>query len=208
MIVLDLPWNRLVAGRRADPEVIAGAAAKWARHKGDEKLLDWYPPAVAKAPPHLSRIICQRTNLWYDATLRTHYGAWVRGVGLALVLALFFGACWAGLTVSLLVTNVLAPAAPILTWSMREYFRQKDTAEAQVTVKADAEALWDRAKTGQCKVAECTDQSRELQNAIYTRRSTSPLIVPGIYPWRRPEMEAQMNYGAEAFLTELGIGSE
>ena len=202
--VLEIPWNKFVAAKRADPEAIAGAAAAWARGKSDEKLVDWYPPAVGKAPMHLARIICQRTNLWYDATLRRHYGDWVRGVGGLLVVALFFGALFAGLTVELFVTTVLAPAAPVLTWSMREYFRQKDTAEAQETLKSDAEALWDRAKAGQCEEAECLAQSRKFQNAIYTRRSNSPLILPWLYPWRRPAMERQMNRGAEAYLKEIG----
>jgi hypothetical protein len=203
--VLDLPWNRFVAGRRADPEAIAGAAAAWARRKTDKKLLDWYPPSVGKAPLHLARIICQRTNLWYDATLRRHYGAWVLGLAAILVVGLFAGALITGLTVNLFVTTVLAPAAPILTWSMREYFRQKDTAEAQETLKSDAEALWDRASAGHCDEPDCFTQSREFQNAIYARRSSSPLMIPGIYPWRRPNMEQQMNRGAEAYLKELGI---
>lgn len=203
--VLEIPWNKFVAGKRADPEAIAGAAAAWTRRKSDAKLIDWYPPAVGKAPMHLARIICQRTNLWYDATLRRHYGDWVRGVGGLMVVGLFFGALLAGLTIELFVTTVLAPAAPVLTWSMREYFRQKDTADAQETLKGDAEALWDRAKAGACGEPECLAQSREFQNAIYTRRSTSPLIIPWLYPLRRPEMERQMNQGAEAYLKELGL---
>jgi hypothetical protein len=205
--VLEIPWNGFVAGRRADPETVAGAAAAWTRRKSDEKLTDWYPTAVATAPMHLARIICQRTNLWYDATLRRHYGDWVRGVGGLLVMGLFFGALMAGLTIELFVTTVLAPAAPVLTWSMREYFRQKDTADAQESLKGDAEALWDRAKTGQCSEPDCLVQSREFQNAIYARRSTSPLIIPWLYPLRRPQMERQMNQGAEAYLAELGARS-
>lgn len=203
--VLEISWNKFVAGKRADPEAIAGAAAGWARRRSDDKLVDWYPPSVGKAPMHLARIICQRTNLWYDATLRRHYGDWVRGFGALLVMALFFGALLVGLTIELFVTAVLAPAAPVLTWSMREYFRQKDTADAQEILKGDAEALWDRAKAGGCNEPECLVQSREFQNAIYTRRSTSPLIIPWLYPLRRPEMERQMNQGAEAYLKEIGL---
>lgn len=205
--VLEIPWNKFVAGKRADPEAIAGAAAGWRRNRSDDKLVNWYPPATGKAPMHLARIICQRTNLWYDATLRRHYGDWVRGVGILLVVGLFFGALLAGLTIEVFVTAVLAPAAPVLTWSMREYFRQKDTADAQETLKGDAEALWDRAKDGGCDEPECLVQSREFQNAIYTRRATSPLIIPWLYPLRRPEMERQMNQGAEAYLKEIDLES-
>lgn len=73
--VLSLPWNRFVAGRPAEPETVAEAASAW--RGGDETLVDWYPAAVGRAPLHLARIICQRTNLWYDAKLRRHYGTWI-----------------------------------------------------------------------------------------------------------------------------------
>lgn len=203
--VLKIPWNRFVAGRRADYETIDAAATTWRRRKGDEGLIDWYPPAVGQAPLHLGRLICQRTNLWYDATLRAHYANWVRGCAAALVVALFFAALAIGLTVNLLVTTVLAPAAPVLTWAMREYFRQKDTADAQETLKGDAEALWERAKAGACGEPECETLSREFQNAIFTRRASSPLIIPVLYPWRRPAMERLMNVGAAQLLKEIGI---
>jgi hypothetical protein len=168
-------------------------------------LTDWYPVAVGKAPLHLARIICQRTNLWYDAKLRRHYGAWVLVFAAALLLALVIAAALTGLTVALLISTVLPPAAPVLIWSLREFFRQRDTAEAQETAKSEADILWDRAKAGQCPEPDCAAQSREFQNAIYARRASSPLMLPGAYRLLRPAMEAQMNRGAEAHLAEIGL---
>jgi hypothetical protein len=60
-------------------------------------------------------------------------------------------------------------------------------------------------KAGHCGEPECETESREFQNAIYTRRASSPLILPLLYPWRRPKMERQMNVGADQLLKELGI---
>lgn len=204
--VLDIPWNRFVAGKRPDHESIDAAASAWSRRKSDERLIDWYPPAVGQARLYLARILCQRTNLWYDAKLRANYADWIRAAAFLIVAALFISAFAIGLTVYALVSTVLAPAAPLLTWAMREYFRQKDTAEAQDTLKADAEDLWERAKAGKCVEAECAAQSREFQNAIYIRRATSPLILPFLYPWCRPTMERQMNVGAEQLLRDINIG--
>jgi hypothetical protein len=201
--VLSLPWNRFVAGKPADPETIIEAQAAW--RGGDGKLVDWYPLAMGKAPLHFARIICQRTNLWYDAKLRRHYGAWVLVFAAVLLLALVAAASFTGLTVALLISTVLPPAAPVLIWSLREYFRQRDTAEAQETAKAEAESLWERAKGGECAEPDCATMSREFQNAIYARRVSSPLMLPGVYRWLRPAMETQMNKGAEAYLAEIGL---
>jgi membrane protein YqaA with SNARE-associated domain len=201
--VLGLPWNRFVAGNRADPETVIEAQTAW--RGGDGKLINWYPAAAGKAPLHLGRIICQRTNLWYDAKLRRRYGAWVLIFAAALLLALVIAAAFTGLTVALLISTVLPPAAPVLIWSVREYFRQRDTADAQETAKAEAEGLWDLAKAGDCAEPDCAARSREFQNAIYARRVSSPLMLPGVYGLLRPAMEDQMNKSAETYLAELGL---
>lgn len=201
--VLALDWNAFVAQKRVDPETVAAAATAW--RGGDAKLRDWYPTAVGKAPLHLARIICQRTNLWYDATLRRHYGTRLLGFAGVLLAALFVGAYVEGLTLEVFVASVMAPAAPVLIWTLREWLRQRDTADAQDVLKGEAEALWSRAKTGGCDDAECSRLSRDFQNAIYARRVSSPLMMPGFYSRKRPAMEDQMNRGAEFFLAELGL---
>ena len=122
-----------------------------------------------------------------------------------LLVVLLSAALVAGLTVQLFIASVVAPAGPILIWSLREYFRQRDTAEAQETVRGDAEALWARAKADACGADECEALARGFQNSIYARRVSSPLMLPLVYKLRRPAMEVQMNKGAAAYLAEIGI---
>lgn len=207
--VLEVPWNALVGGKRAPYPEIAAAERRWARWGGtDERLRDWYPVAAGRPPLHLGRIICQRTNLWYDGELRRHYGRWLIGLGLGLPLILLVVAGVAGLTIDSFVTTVLAPAAPILTWSAREFYRQKDAADAQETLRGEAETLWEKAKTGQCSEADCGVQARELQNAIYLRRAGTGLIFPGLYRHRRKAMETAMNDAAEGYIAELKLKAD
>lgn len=204
--VLQLPWNRLAAGKRPEHSDVAAAQAAWSRRNiSDAEIVDWYPVLVGRAPLHLGRIICQRTNLWYDSKLRRHYGAVLLALAILLPLALLILAWVAGLTIDGFVTTVLAPAAPILTWSMRELFRQKDTADSQDVMRTETEALWARAKAGECSEPDCLIQSRELQNAIYTRRATSGLIFPGLYSAQRDKMERDMKAEAAGYLKEIGI---
>jgi SMODS-associating 4TM effector domain len=201
--VLAIPWNAFVAGRPVEPETITEAATAWRR--GDGALRDWYPVAVGQAPLFLARVLCQRTNLWYDAKLRRDYSARVITGAVLLLLALFVAAYFTGLTVELFIASVVAPAGPVLIWSLRESYRQRDTAEAQEALRGEADGLWDRAKTGQCLEPECAQQSRDFQNAIFARRVSSPLMLPGVYGRKRPALEAQMNRGAEDLLAEIAL---
>jgi hypothetical protein len=201
--VLELPWDQFAVGAKVDPEAIHDASTKYLGGKDDPTLIDWYPPVVGEIPLHLARIICQRTNLWYDAKVRRWYGGWVIGVMIALVLLLFAIGVVSGQTLDSFVLTALAPAAPIIIWGVREYLRQRDATEGLDRVRSEAEALWNRAKNGACSEAECTAQSRQFQNLIYERRSLSPLIFSWIYKIKRLRLEDQMNKGAEDFVREI-----
>lgn len=203
--VLAIPWNAFVAGKRLDPELIDEAASVWSGEARKRLILDWYPPVVGAAPLHLARIICQRTNLWYDSRLRRRYGSAVLAIAFALTASLFIAGLALQMTLIDFVAAVLAPASPVLIWSIREYFRQKDTADAQETVKSEAEVLWERVKAGGCGEDECLDRAREFQNSIYTRRVVSPLLFPFLYRMSRNSMEARMKVGAEQMLKQAGV---
>jgi hypothetical protein len=200
--VLQLPWNKFVAGRPVDPEVSVEAAGRW--RGNEERIRDWYPTAVGGAPLHLARVICQRTNLWYDSALRRRWGSLVRASALALVLLLIAAGLWRNLSMTAFAVTILAPATPLLTWAFREHYRQKDAADAIETIKGEAEALWDQAKGGSVDPETCLTRSREFQNAIFARRALNPLVFPFTYTLLRGQMEMQMNRGAAAYLSEIG----
>jgi hypothetical protein len=204
-VVLQLPWDEFTAGRREEHETIHQLSAAFDPAHLDSKLLDWYPPIVGTVPLHLARIICQRTNLWYDGTLRRQYAGWALGLTIFLTLLLLGIAIYTGLTVETFVMGVLAPASPIIIWGLREHFRQRDTADSLDGLRHAAEALWERGRTGACAEEECTRQSREFQNGIFERRSSSPLIFSWIYNLRRNTLERSMNKGAEELITEITV---
>jgi hypothetical protein len=195
--VLRLPWNDFTVGPRVGPEAVHAAASKYNKGQEDPKLRDWYPVAVGQVPIHLARIICQRTNLWYDSSLRRWYAYIVLGATIALPLILFLVGFVRGLTIESFVISVLAPAAPIIVWGVREYLRQRDTTDVLDRVLARAENLWDRAKAGTCSDEQCLAESRQFQDAIFERRSTSAPIFNWVYKLQRPQMEDRMNRGAE-----------
>lgn len=203
--VLSLPWNSFVAGEEPEAEEIRSGARSWAVRRDDAKLLDWYPLAAGELPLELARIVCQRTNLRYDSQLRRSFGT----VIVILVSVVMGGLVAAGLLQDLNFTAwilTLAPAMPLLTWAGREYYRQRDTADLLEELMKKAKAFWKRALAGECDEHSCLAQSREFQNAIYLRRSTSPLVMPYLYRFKRLRLEDEMNDAADDFLGDYRSG--
>ncbi|KVU68288.1 hypothetical protein WK73_24755 [Burkholderia ubonensis] len=83
--VFGLPWNRFVAGARVEPEDVRALSAKPLTKAREKHFEAWYEPCVGQLPLHLARLVCQRTNISYDARLRRKYG------GRLLVITLVFG---------------------------------------------------------------------------------------------------------------------
>lgn len=200
-LVLELPWNGFVAGDEPESEEVRAASRAWSRKRDDQKLINWYPVAAGEMPLALGRIVCQRTNLRYDSQLRRSYGAIILAVVGVVTLSLVV----AGLVQDLNMTAwvlTLAPITPLLSWAGREFYRQRDTAEQLEDLTKKAREFWKRALKGACDEGACLEESREFQNAIYLRRSTSPLIIPLLYRFKRLRLEDEMNDSANNFLEE------
>lgn len=198
--VLEMNWNQFVVGDPVETEDIHQAAKRYGQ-KRDAELRGWYPADVGDIPLHFARLICQRTNLRYDSQLRRNYSNYLIS-GLAVV-AILVGivslvrndsfAQWV-LTLTLL--------APLLSWALREFYRQRDTADQLEALMKAAKKLWAEALSGQLSEEDCADRSRELQDAIYARRVSSSLIVPIVYWLSRARLEDEMNDAAADFLLQ------
>lgn len=202
--VLKLPWNALSAGNELQPEEIAAAAEIWGRSSVKTPIKDWYPPIVRLVPLHIARVICQRANVSYDSALRRKYAK----VLLAIVLAVAGGILAMGLyrstTLADMVLTGLVPAAPLVIWSVRECFRQRDAAEANDVIQKESEALLHHVLAGGCDEHSCTAQSAQLQSALFNRRATNPLLFPGLYKLQRFVLEKRMGEGAEHWIKAAG----
>ena len=201
--VLHLAWHEFKVGSRPDAESIAEAAGKFQRKNPEYATLkDWYPVSVGRVPLPFARLICQRTNCWWDARLRCRYATAVV-VGLAALTVLVFVIGLLGeMSLEKFTLAVLAPLTPALLWGMREYRGQREAAETVDRLKAYADRLWHKVMTSQLSSEQTDTASRELQNEIYDHRRQSPVIFDSLYRRFRRDDEAQMNVGADALVQE------
>ena len=66
--------------------------------------------------------------------------------------------------------------------------------------------LWTAAIEKQLSDEELSVRSRQLQNAIFSRRSTAPMIFDWIYKLLRRSEEERMNVAAAEFVRQAKAG--
>ena len=204
--VLNLPWNEVLAGRRPAAEEVHEAAKK-DRSARKAPLENWYPDIIDSLPLHQARVICQRTNCWWDSKLRRRYRIIVLiALGLISALALFLGLL-TEMNLQKFVLVVAAPLLPTLLWGMREAQSQGDTAATLDRLKCLGENLWKGVVQGEMVEPEATSRSRELQDAILLHRRTNPFVFDWIYRQLRRDYEEQMNVGAENMVAQVDTAS-
>ncbi|UGY02472.1 S-4TM family putative pore-forming effector [Bradyrhizobium quebecense] len=195
--LLKMPWNSFVAGKRGDAETIDAAARRWSDDASS--IAGWYIGITATARHPMARLVCQRMNLQYDASLRRKYGTYlISGAGI-----LFITLIIAAVANDLKLIDSAAIAAtisPAIFWAIREHFRQSDSAATNEILKGEAEKFLDSVRANGCDDAECDKRSRELQDALFQRRVANPLVLPAVYRLMRNELEKQAHAGADALL--------
>lgn len=200
--VLGLKWNNLKAGKHPDPELVKAQSTKYEKWADTMPTLkNWYSPRADELPLHIGRIICQRSNCWWDSTQRRHYAAWLVGI-VALIFVVVCGlALSVGASLESLLLKGILPLAPALLIALRQFSEQREAADRLDKLKDHCDTLWKDALSGKSKSA-LTDMSRNLQDEILDNRRKAPPVLDFIFKRLRNEYEASMNHAADHYVTE------
>ncbi len=201
--LFHLPWRGLLAGDPPDPELLIEEGTRYARkYTNLFHIKDWYPPAVSKVPLPLARLICQRSNAWWDASLRRRYSVglqvvlWLLGV-FVLVLAIR-----SGMTVEKFVLAVLAPLTPAILWGAREIRKQTSAMKELEKLKGHTELQWKAALSGGLAGEPLERASIEIQNEIFHLRSRNPFIFDWLNQLLRDRQQKTMSQAAEELVAQ------
>lgn len=200
--VLELEWNDLKAGKYPDPELIKKQADKYSEWSKDMPSLEnWYPSRVDQLPLYIARVVCQRTNCWWDATQRRHYASWLLG----LTVLVFFIVCSISLcgeaTVESLLLKGILPLSPALLIALRQFSEQREAAERLDKLKEHCGAIWKAALAGK-SAAAIGNMSRNLQDEIFENRRKAPPVLDFVFKRLRNDYESDMSYAAEHYISE------
>lgn len=207
--VLELRWREIMAGSRFEIETVEKYASKH-NHKdpGYIKLKNWYSKDVGKLPLHLGRIVCQRSNCWWDAQLRRRYAKCVIVVSfiLLILVTICFGFTqdWTVEKFILLerfILLVVNPLTPAFIFGVRQYKENINSAMRLDKLKEHTKKIWDTALVDGNR-QESTQISRHLQDEIYHHRRTNSLIFNWVYNLFKNKDEEQMNKTGDELVNE------
>ena len=201
--VLNMPWNELQSGHPPDAETVQEAADSLKRKSTEvDNLRNWYPEVVGKVEIQVARLVCQRTNLWWDSNLRRRYATWLCVIlsltGIIVVVIGLIGK----MTIEKLTLAILAPLLPALLWGVQEYKSQTETAKTLDRVKEYVGNVWTKTIRNTLSVGEAETESRKIQDHIYNHRCQAPLIFDWVYKLLRNKNEKLMNKGAQELIEE------
>lgn len=201
--ILQMDWSTLNSESRPAPEAIVEASSRYKRIDPNySKLQNWYPVSVGQLPIHLARLICQRSNCWWDAELRRRYAVLGVFTVVGLTVIVFLIGLIGGLTLEKFFLVVPAPLLPAVVLGIRQYKEHTEAAARLDRLRERSRELWNQTIRGKLTPQELTEESYKLQNEIYDNRRKNPLIFDWIYRRLRRKQEEQMNRGAEELVEE------
>jgi hypothetical protein len=199
--LFGLSWNPT----RSEPlpEDVATYGMGLLRSPAGQSLRDWYPSSVGNVPIRFGRLICQRINCTWERGLRTTYA------NAMLSLLLFLSFLVLALGTSLLhdftdfVLVVLAPLTPASILLVRQHMDHRDAGQKSERLAEAATSMLRKAIQNAREDDSMDVDARVLQDAIFERRRSAPLVFDWIYRRLRARSDTSTGAGVEHLAREV-----
>ncbi len=166
-----------------------------------ERIRNWYSSEVGKLPMHIARILCQRTNCWWDSKLRERYSTFLMYTGSIVFTVIMIAGLIANLTL-VQVTLIASGLIPFFQFCIKQYNDNNEAAKRLNELVAFSKQVWNEALSGNLSKEMIEGNSRRLQDEIFEHRSKSPLILDTYYKLFRDSQEELMNRSSEILVEE------
>jgi hypothetical protein len=199
--LLEIPWNEFKVGDRPSPEKIDQSAGAL-RRELTEREKNWYPAAAGKLPLYLCRVVCQRTNVWWDGELRRRYAFYLSLLAVSIVVLAVVVGIAKDMSLGTFVLTIMAPIFPAQIWLIRERNRQKDSIAVLDRLMKHTAKLWASVLDSQSNQNEASIKSRELQDELFVHRYSNAPIPNAVHKVFAGSFNVTMNKGAEELVNE------
>ena len=166
-----------------------------------EKIKDWYSPLVGQLSIKTARILCQRTNCWWDSKLRNRFSNFLKYSSILIFMSLLILSYMADLTL-MEFTLILSTLVPFFQFCIKQSNDNKDTANRLNELILYSIQVWNNALKNSCDDETMIIDSRRLQDEIFEHRKKSPLILNIFYKIFRDKDEDLMNRTTEILVEE------
>jgi hypothetical protein len=202
--LLEMPWNEFKVGDKPTPEEI-DQSARALKRELTEREKSWYPPEAGRLPLYLCRVVCQRTNVWWDGELRRRYALCLSLLAVSVVVIAILVGMLKDMSLSTFVLTIMAPIFPAEIWFIRERNRQKDSIALLDRLMKHTAKLWASLLNSWPDEGEALIKSRELQDELFVHRYSNPPIPNMVHKIFAGKFDVTMNKGAEELVDAAEI---
>jgi len=155
----------------------------------------WYEKDIAEVPTKLASLLCQRTNVNYDHSLRNQYLSIIIALNVLSIVMLLALAIANDLSLRSLLVEVIFPLLPLMILSGLEIYNSQKVIKNLLRLKGSmADPLASVTVTG--------NQLRQFQDQIFDHRQKTPMIPNFVYNLKRTSLEGETNYSIANYIDE------
>jgi SMODS-associating 4TM effector domain len=201
--VLGLGWNSLRSGKQPPHEVIQ----QYVRRSGsieerNKAFRDWYPVVVGDIPLSYARLLCQRTNCHWDATLRRRYAALNLGALCVVVLVVLILGLIRDPSFTSVVLGIVAPISPTVVLLLRQGRDYSSFAEVSERLREHIESIWALALHEKWSDQRLKSEAAAVQSEIFLRRASAPMVFDWLYDRLKSANEQDARAAANRYVME------
>lgn len=199
--VLKIEINETLNTASIDREIIRAKSKKSKTNsKKVEKVTNWYSLNLKGLKTNIASILCQRTNIYYDFSVRKRYNWLMRFFVFMTFIILLCISLENDITLKSFLIEVIIPSIPVFMFAYKEINTNTESIDNLEHLKKLIEQTLDK-----INIHSSIDKTllRKIQDRIYTNRNLSPLVPDLIYRIIRPKLEDEMNYSVEQKVDEL-----
>lgn len=204
--VLNIEWNKILVGEKPHNEEVNKFYKKYlSRVKDLSNLKNWYAISISEIETNAAKLICQRSNFYYDFSLRGYFIRWVIGMAVALLIIIIFFSCLNDVSVRTLFISGLFPYLPILSMALKLYNEHTTSIKNLESLKSSINSAW----SNLLKRDVISEQTiRQIQDRIFLNRKSNPLIPDNMYNKLRSNLEEQMYYSVSLLVDEYKTNTQ
>ena len=193
--ILNIESNETLNLAMIDKEIIRQYSKQPKQDiKKIEKVTNWYSINIIGLPTNIASILCQRTNIYYDFSVRKRYNFLMTIFAFFTFTTLLIISLINSLDLKSFLVEVVLPSIPIFVFAYKEINTNIESIDNLKHLKNLIETSLSNLNIND----EIEDSIlRKIQDRIYTNRLLSPLIPDLIYKIVRPKLEDEMNYSIE-----------
>lgn len=190
--VLIIEENETLNTVNIDSEIIR-AYSKKPRTNSDKvaKVTNWYSLNLITIQTNIASILCQRTNIYYDFSVRKRYTWAMRILVIFTFIILLIISLKNDINLKSFLIEVVIPSIPVFMFAYKEINSNTESIDNLEHLKNLIENT-----LSNLTINSNVEKSllRKIQDRIYSNRILSPLIPDFLYYILRPKLEDEMNY--------------